>query len=763
MHHYYCTYFDKNYLLKGLALIESLQKTERVRFTVYVICLDEFTTVVLNRLRIAEVDVVPLHKIEKNDFELISARGNRSTVEYFWTLTPSIILWLLERNVHIDVLTYLDSDLYFFSSPETIYEAFGDASVLIHGHRFPNILEHLAANGDYNVGLLCFRNDVRSINVLKWWRDRCNEWCYDRIENGKFGDQLYLNQWPSLFQGLVVLNHVGAGLAPWNLIQYDIQLQPNNEITIDGDPLVFFHFHALAVVSRELFIVAKHHVYLISEPALRCCYLPYIEKIEEIISTLDACVPGFNACDNNINVDQDHIVIFRKRAEAELKHTIGDFSNQELNDLWSFKSGPSFVDRKELLRSGVLKILKNKSNTEIFLSHSFDQQVDLVLSCLRSIGRDLRILELGHGPWAIRLASIAKEMNASFWTIGSQIEVANTLCQNLQGCRYSENIEIGVAPLVETDLFGEVGSFIDLSVLKEEGDFDLVWVSVDQIFFDSRLATHTLPAIAKRMKNTGILLLQTSDINLQERVAMFWQKMSGNELDCQISAFNNAGLLVRFLNHTDNGCYSDPEVCCSSNLALEVSSIPFMEPDGILLLKSHLFSARVFLEFGSGGSTILAASTPVQRIYSVDSDRCFSQAVTEKIRTISGAENRFVPLYIDVGPTGSFGTPVDTRFADRWPRYFGDVWSVMERSGDSPDLILIDGRFRVACFCLSVLCAPTGCTILFDDYSNRPEYHIVEKYLPISRLVGRMAVFIVPESRNLGLVLEMVKYCAVTD
>src|SRR6185295_8074489 len=196
MTRYYCTYFDRQYLIKGLALIHSLQQHSGDDFKVFVVCADELTRLLLTKLAIPQVITIPLHQLERGDNALLATKQTRSLVEYYWTLTPTVILHILEQHPTIDVLTYLDSDLYFFSSPAPIFEELGSGSILIHAHRFSPAQAHLGdANGTYNVGLLSFRRDVRGMEALRWWRERCLEWCYARAEAGKMGDQMYLNDW----------------------------------------------------------------------------------------------------------------------------------------------------------------------------------------------------------------------------------------------------------------------------------------------------------------------------------------------------------------------------------------------------------------------------------------------------------------------------------------------------------------------------------------------------------------------------------------
>ena len=122
MMRYYCTYFDRHYLSRGLALFESLQRHETAPFTLFVVCMDEITRAVLAELALPGMRLIPLHEIERRDEALLATRRSRSLVEYYWTMTPTIILRVLERHREIDLLTYLDADLFFFAPPQPIFE-----------------------------------------------------------------------------------------------------------------------------------------------------------------------------------------------------------------------------------------------------------------------------------------------------------------------------------------------------------------------------------------------------------------------------------------------------------------------------------------------------------------------------------------------------------------------------------------------------------------------------------------------------------------
>lgn len=56
--------------------------------------------------------------------------------------------------------------------------------------------------------------------ALTWWKERCAEWCFHLYEPERMGDQKYIEKFPTLFDGVHELQHLGGGVAPWNLRQY---------------------------------------------------------------------------------------------------------------------------------------------------------------------------------------------------------------------------------------------------------------------------------------------------------------------------------------------------------------------------------------------------------------------------------------------------------------------------------------------------------------------------------------------------------------
>lgn len=278
--YYFCTYFDKNYLNKGLALYSSL-KEQCPAFQLFILCMDDDCHRTLTRMQLPAVTLITREDFERDDPALREAKKNRSLIEYYFTCTPSLPLYILDRWPEVDVVTYLDSDLYFFRSPEELYREMEGRSILIIAHRFPDAIADLNIYGKYNVGYLSFRRDEHGLACLRWWRERCIEWCYDRLEGDRFADQKYLDAWPDRFPGVVVLRHKGGGLSPWNVTRYAITRR-EDQLWIDDQPLIFYHFHGLKKVNRWLYDVELRK-YRARLPGIvrRYIYRPYIDVLEK--------------------------------------------------------------------------------------------------------------------------------------------------------------------------------------------------------------------------------------------------------------------------------------------------------------------------------------------------------------------------------------------------------------------------------------------------------------------------------------------------
>lgn len=308
----FCTLFDRNYLAHGLVLYRSLLE-HCEGFSLRVYCMDEETERALRALALPGVQPVALSELERADPELLAVKPTRGLVEYYWTATPSVCLHALEHEPELELITYLDADIAFYADPQPLFEELGDGSVLLTEHRsahsFGSWVEELT--GRFNVVFESFRRDADGLGALRWWRERCLEWCYERFEPERYADQKYLDQLPARFGGVRVINHPGAGLAPWNVARYRVTRGANDELCADGTPVIFHHYqsvelHPATPAARRL--AARTNAYRLtpgpeplvwttgwrlSERELTVLWDPYVASLSQALSDLrEALGPG---------------------------------------------------------------------------------------------------------------------------------------------------------------------------------------------------------------------------------------------------------------------------------------------------------------------------------------------------------------------------------------------------------------------------------------------------------------------------------------
>src|SRR5438093_9398279 len=148
--YYFCTYFDHRYMSRGLALYRSL-KRHCPSFRIWMLCMDPEAYRELAELSLAEVHPLTLDEFERGDEALLQAKQSRSLLEYYFTCTPSLPLFILNHYLEVDRITYLDADLFFYADPGAIFTEIGDRSIAIVGHRFSRRLQHLEALWIYKV------------------------------------------------------------------------------------------------------------------------------------------------------------------------------------------------------------------------------------------------------------------------------------------------------------------------------------------------------------------------------------------------------------------------------------------------------------------------------------------------------------------------------------------------------------------------------------------------------------------------------------
>mgnify|MGYP000618403469 CR=1 FL=1 len=178
-------------------------------------------------------------------------------------------------------------------------------------------------------------------------------------------------------------------------------------------------------------------------------------------------------------------------------------------------------------------------------------------------------------------------------------------------------------------------------------------------------------------------------------------------------------------------------------------------------LREVYADADVILEYGSGGSTVMASEMPGKSVFSVESDRDWAEMMRAWFDQAPPVEDTEVDvIWSDIGPTKDWGYPATNRGWQRYARYPLEVWDLSEFR--QPDVVLVDGRFRAGCAMATAFRTQKPVKVLVDDYERRKHYHRIEEFLGQPSLVGRMAEFdvapmAVPGDRLLPIIEMMTR------
>jgi hypothetical protein len=239
---FYFTLSDDQFLPRTLAMCKSLRKYTN----------SDITFVHTELLSQISRSAFESHKIELIPVEVIgvefvkSLALSRTHVEFMWTL-PSVLLdWFVSNSPGYSDYVYLDADLFFYSDVKPIWDEIPPGHISITPHRFSTRLgSSFPDSGEFNVSWVGIPATQIGRKCAREWAEQCVRLCPEIPTNvdGKtvYGDQKYLEDWPSEYAGNIhVISHVGAGLAPWNYENYDISTA--SEFKVDEIPLIFYHF-----------------------------------------------------------------------------------------------------------------------------------------------------------------------------------------------------------------------------------------------------------------------------------------------------------------------------------------------------------------------------------------------------------------------------------------------------------------------------------------------------------------------------------------
>lgn len=253
------TICSNNYLAQAKTLADSLfEKNPDYKF---IIGLCDKLSEDIDYSFFENIEIIPVSQLDLYCFQDIIEKYN--IIELNTSIKPSFFKYLIARYVNTEVIIYFDPDIQIFDKLNLLEEYLKEDDILITPHILHPIgvddfspSENLFLNyGIYNLGFLALNpNGKNAINLLDWWEDKTLKIGFDRVKDGLFVDQLWINLAPIFFNKVKVLKEYGFNVAPWNLHERNSIHKVNDKYVLeDNSKLVFYHFSSYNFAKPELF------------------------------------------------------------------------------------------------------------------------------------------------------------------------------------------------------------------------------------------------------------------------------------------------------------------------------------------------------------------------------------------------------------------------------------------------------------------------------------------------------------------------------
>ena len=273
----YCTLFDKNYVVYGVALIKSLLKYNS---KIYILCLDDVTQLIIKKLFNSE-NIIILKNI---DFSSIIKKyeKNLSYAQKCWVSQPFLCQYILDSFKEKSI-TYIDSDCYFFSDPKTIFKEIGNHSSAAVPHRYYHKAKSkIKKSGKYCVQFNYIKNNSNGRAVLNYWLESCLK--YNKNALYSYPGQRDMDNWEK-FNEFKSIENIGVCVAPWNSLNYSIDRRTGSYF-VDSEKLISFHFHGLLNIKNNFYDLGPYHLNKRQVYPLYKDYIIELKKTENTISII---------------------------------------------------------------------------------------------------------------------------------------------------------------------------------------------------------------------------------------------------------------------------------------------------------------------------------------------------------------------------------------------------------------------------------------------------------------------------------------------
>lgn len=281
---------DYNYLHYAIALLLSMNDYNTTNIVIHFLCLDETTYKVVSNLQLNLKINCYKDDVVLSD-PIVSNLKETDTRYYFWSLASYFSNYIMKNVLtsRCKSVMYIDSDIFFHKDFHTLYNIYQEKDVGIFKHRFDDKAQ-LNESGQFNVGVVYFKNTIKGRKVLNWWTDAVIHKKYSNHRLHTCGDQKYLDAFPQMCapKEIYIDENIGHG-APWNWASYSHIDANTYEIIYKGisQPLVFTHFSKFKFdIKNDTYRFEYYEIFtqnnnIYNSPPLKKIHDEYFNKLKE--------------------------------------------------------------------------------------------------------------------------------------------------------------------------------------------------------------------------------------------------------------------------------------------------------------------------------------------------------------------------------------------------------------------------------------------------------------------------------------------------
>lgn len=297
MPHYYYTVASKEYTYKVLLLYHSMMKYD-TSFKFFIICQHKDSRSMLEKLALDNAVLIDIEALEVYDSEFAEIKGKRSIKQYAWAAKPVAALYIFEHYHEVDHIIWLDGDTVFLSSPDQIYEEWGEYPVALTEEKFTGKYANVASiYGYYNTGFMGFKRSEAALQCLRYFRRKLIEWNYDEKEQYRWNDQLYVSDWPERFSNIGIIKNYGVNMTPFifNRLLNETSStlhKENGSLYMGSTKIILFHYYGFALYNKHEFELCAY-TDIQSQSEIDLIYLPYMKDSVRAIDKIAAIDKSF--------------------------------------------------------------------------------------------------------------------------------------------------------------------------------------------------------------------------------------------------------------------------------------------------------------------------------------------------------------------------------------------------------------------------------------------------------------------------------------